>query len=291
MKIQSNEHTFMIPVKSGLHLLYEANNKYELLDCLNSYFGQKKKTKCIVNDEEGELINPKSIEFIYISSKEDLSAIYDFKPKTLVNSELEKFVEENPQMYQSIDNVRKNLIELLTDEGMFKFINILKNGLHINLTINTTNFSVSKILQTLRIDTDNLTNQEQFILLYNLMLYVHREQFCIVYIDFEVDKKTMEWLNKIKSPNSIILVSNECIEDYYAELFDSIIILSSNEFVENINVDIEEANLVSYALHPIVLKHPEYQNEKIIDLMRLFEDKTSTFLVEFITDNALKAFI
>ena len=49
--------------------------------------------------------------------------------------------------------------------------------------------------------------------------------------------------------------------------------------------------MISYVLHPIVLKHPEYQTEKIIQILSLFEDKSSTFYVEFITDNPLKAFI
>jgi hypothetical protein len=291
MKISSGDHTFMIPVQSGLHILYESDNKNEFLDCMNSYFVQKKKTKCIIKDDEDELIAPKSAEFIYLSSKEDLSSVFDFKQKTLLNTELEKFIGENPQMYQSVEYIRKDLRELLTDQGMFKFMNILVNGLVIDVNINTTNFSVSKILQSLNVDIEELTKQEQIIMLYNLLIYINRKQFSIIYIDFEIDEETMEWLNRIKSPNRIILVSNDSIEDYYAELFDSIIILSTNEFVETINIDITKASLLSYVLHPIVMKHPEYQNEKIIDIMRLFRDETSTFLVEFITDNELKAFI
>lgn len=291
MKINSGDHTFMIPVQSGLHILYESNHKNEFVDCMNSYFVQKKKTKCIVKDDEDELIAPKSAEFIYLSSKEDLSSVFDFKQKTLLNTELEKFIGENPQMYQSVEYIRNDLRELLTDQGMFKFMNILINGLAIDVNINTTNFTVSKILQSLSVDIEELTKQEQFMMLYNLLIYINRKQFSIIYIDFEIDEETMEWLNRIKSPNRIILVSNDSIEDYYAELFDSIIILSTNEFVETINIDITKASLLSYVLHPVVMKHPEYQNEKIIDIMRLFRDETSTFLVEFITDNELKAFI
>ena len=41
-------------------------------------------------DDDHELISPKDVQFVYLSSKEDISSIFDFKPKTLLNSELEK---------------------------------------------------------------------------------------------------------------------------------------------------------------------------------------------------------
>ena len=125
MIIKSNEHTLIIPVHRGLHLIHEMNCKYELLECLNSYFTLKKKTKCIIMDDDHDLISPKDVQFVYISSKEDISSIFDFKPKTLLNSELEKFINENPESYRSIESVRNYLRELLTDEGMYKFMNIL----------------------------------------------------------------------------------------------------------------------------------------------------------------------
>ena len=242
-------------------------------------------------DDDHELISPKDVQFVYISSKEDISSIFDFKPKTLLNSELEKFINENPESYRSIESVRNYLRELLTDEGMYKFMNILGNGISIDLELKTTNFTVSKLLQSLKFETDQMTIQQQLIILYNLLLYVSRNQFTIVYIDFEIDSESMEWLKGIQSPNRIILVSNEAIDDNYAEEFDSMIVLTTNDFVETLEIDKNKANIISYVLHPIVLKHPEYQIEKIIQILSLFEDKSSTFYVEFITDNPLKAFI
>ena len=174
---------------------------------------------------------------------------------------------------------------------MYKFMNILGNGISIDLEFKTTNFTVSKLLQSLKIETESMTLQQQFIILYNLLLYVSRNQYTIVYIDFEIDNESMEWLKRIQSPNRIILVSNEAIDDNDAEEFDSMIVLTTNDFVETLEIDKNKANIISYVLHPIVLKHPEYQTEKIIQILSLFEDKSSTFYVEFITDNPLKAFI
>ena len=251
----------------------------------------KKKTKCIITNNENELITPKEAEFIYIPSTTDVSQIFEFKNKTLLNTELEKFISENPLMYTTIETIRQNYRSLLTDEGMYKFIGILGYGTKVDIEINTANFSISKILQALRIETESMTTQEQFMILYNLQLYLKRKQFCIIYIDFLIDEETLEWLNRIKSKNTIILVSNNSIEDYMAEQFDSIIILTPNDYIETIELDKSQSKLISYALHPIVFTHPEYQNQKIIDIMRLFEDKTSSFSINFITDNDVKAFI
>ena len=42
MRIKSDDSTIIIPVNSGLHIIYENNIKNELLTNLNSYFDQKK---------------------------------------------------------------------------------------------------------------------------------------------------------------------------------------------------------------------------------------------------------
>lgn len=287
MRIKSDDSTIIIPVDSGLHLVYENNIKDELLTNLNSYFGQKKKTKCIIFNEDDELISPKDAEFIYISTKENLDTIYNFKSKTLLNDSIENFINENPTMFYSIDKIREELRNLLTDKGMFKIKQVLENGTNLNLNFETTNFTISKILQNLIIDVTSIKQTEQFIILYNLLLFVNRNKFNVIYIDFPLDNDSIDWLNSIKSSNNIILVSNESIEDYMAKEFESMIILTDNNFIEEIDLEIEKSNLLSYALHPIVFKHPEYQNEKIIEIIDMLSDEKTSFFVKFITNNAL----
>ena len=72
-----------------------------------------------------------------------------------------------------------------------------------------------------------------------------------------------------------------------AKEFESMIILTDNNFIEEIELEIEKSNLLSYALHPIVFKHPEYQNEKIIEIIDMLSDEKTSFFVKFITNNAL----
>ena len=287
MRIKSDDSTIIIPVNSGLHIIYENNIKDELLTNLNSYFGQKKKTKCIVFNEDNELISPKDAEFIYISSKENLDNIFNFKSKTLLNDSIENFIDENPNMFCSIDRIREELRNLLTDKGMFKIKRVLEYGTNINLNFETTNFAISKILQNLIIDVSYIKQSEQFIILYNLLLFINRNKFNVVYIDFPIDNDSIDWLKSIESNNNIILVSNESIEDYMAKEFESMIILTNNNFVEQIDLEKEKSSLLSYALHPIVFNHPEYQNEKIVEIIDMFTDKTTCFFVKFITNNTL----
>ena len=132
-----------------------------------------------------------------------------------------------------------------------------------------------------------IKQSEQFIILYNLLLFINRNKFNVVYIDFPIDNDSIDWLKSIESNNNIILVSNESIEDYMAKEFESMIILTNNNFVEQIDLEKEKSSLLSYALHPIVFKHPEYQNEKIVEIIDMFTDKSTSFFVKFITNNAL----
>ena len=283
MKIKYDDHTIVLPVGSGLHLIYDCTNSRDFLECLLSYFGQKKKTRCIVFDDEGDLISPKDVELIYFSDK-DMNSVCGFKPKTEFNTELSHFIEENQEQYTSIEMIRINLKELLTDRGMFRFRKILTSGTKMNLEISTANFEVSKILQNLLINSDDLTEQEQMITLYNLYNYIYRKSFRIIYIDFEVDDVTMEWLNSIRSGNTLILADNNSIPVSYATEFDSLIVLSNTGLVEKVKFPRAVAPQVSYLFHPIVLKNPAYQNEKIFDLYACFRDFDRTFMVEFAAD-------
>ena len=217
-----------------------------------------------------------------------MNSVYGFKPKTEFNTELSHFIEENQEQYTSIEMIRTNLKELLTDRGMFRFRKILTSGTKMNLEISTANFEVSKILQNLVINSDDLTEQEQMITLYNLYNYIYRKSFRIIYIDFDVDDTTMEWLNSIRSEDMLILVDNTCIPISLASEFDSLIYLSYTGCVECVNLSKSQAPQVSYVFHPVVLQNPEYQNDKIYDIYTVFRDFDRTFLIDFTADESVE---
>ena len=88
----------------------------------------------------------------------------------------------------------------------------------------------------------------------------------------------------IKQMTVLILVENTSTTASYATEFDSLIALSNTGFVEKVKLPRVVAPQISYLFHPIVLKNPAYQNEKIFDLYACFRDFDRTFIVEFAAD-------
>ena len=289
MKIKNDDETFIIPVSSGIHILYENNYKERLISDLSSYFIQKKKTKCLIFDDEDDPIPMKSVNFIYIPQYEDLSAVFEFKPKTMLNSGLSQLIDNNPEMYQTVDQLRSDFRELLTDVGMYRFAKILNKGTDISFRIETSDFDIPRLLQTLGIDTECLTRQQQMIMLYNLQLYINRDKVNICYLDFEVNDEVMLWMENIHTEDTLFLVSNEAIDTEYTNDFETMIILSPYDHLDTIDADISQISLFSYIFHPVVLKHPEYQNEKIFKMMSRFKDSETTFLIDFTADNMFES--
>ena len=125
MKIKTNKNTFILPDK-GLHLLAADQYSDELIECLTTFINQRKKTKCIIYDSEGDMIEPKTAGFVYIPSAETIESWFGFKPKTLLNSELVKMIEFNSEMFGSLDAFRADLKDFITDSGMYSFKRILQ---------------------------------------------------------------------------------------------------------------------------------------------------------------------
>lgn len=286
MKIKTDEAVYNLPINNGICNIASPfiNN---LIECLDSYFIGKKKNKCVVIDDEGDLIKSNDIEFIYIPENTDIEQILEFKPKTILNNEFCLFIDNNQEKFTSIDKIRNLSYELLTDSGVYKLLSIMKSNTSINLSIELDDFDVSRLLQMLSIKGDNLTKQEKFIILYNLLLYETRNKYCIVYIDFQVDDTVMDWVNKIKDDNKIILINNNKLETSNLDCIEYMLILSDKDFVETVEENINIIYNLSYCFHPYILRNIDQQNEKNIKIINKFSDSESTFLIKFATNNTI----
>ena len=69
MKIKTNEEVFILPDK-GLHLIVGNGFEKTIIECLNSFLNQKKKSKCIIYDQDGDMVDMKQTGFIYVSKDE-----------------------------------------------------------------------------------------------------------------------------------------------------------------------------------------------------------------------------
>ena len=170
---------------------------------------------------------------------------------------------------------------------MFKFIQILENGLDIKIGLTPLNFTLSKILQTLQIECSSLNKIQQLLILYNLLLYLNRNSFNIIYLDFPINDYCIKWLNSIDKNNNIILISNDSVEIIDGLSLDGMIVLSNSNNVSNIEINNNEIRGYSYALNSTIAKFSEYQSEKILRIMNQFDYRDTSFFIKFVDLNSI----
>ena len=210
MKIKSEENVYIIPDLNGACAI-SSSYVDDIVQCLFSYFVAKKKNKCVVIDEDGDLMKNDSVSFIYIPKDDDLTPLFNLKPKTLINSEIVSFIGTNQEMFKSIEMIRNGLIEMLTDQGMIKIRKIMQKHIENNINFIIDDFDLSRILQSISIEGEELTTQQKYMSLYNLLLYLSKDSYCVVYIDFEIDETTLKWIKSNKQDNILFLINNEAI--------------------------------------------------------------------------------
>lgn len=282
MKIKSEENVYIIPDLNGACAISSPYIE-DIVQCLVSYFVAKKKNRCVVIDEDGNLVKNDSVSFIYISKDDDLTSLFNLKPKTLINSELINFIGSNQEMFKSIEIIRNGLVETLTDQGIIKIRKIMQNHIENNIEFVIDDFDLSRILQCLSVESEELSIQQKYMSLYNLLLYLNKDNYCIVYIDFEIDETTLKWIKANKQNNILFLINNEAISTVNNDEIDYLIIESNQDFLEKVEVDCKLKNSILYCFHSYVLKNFEYQTEKNKQIMLDFQDEKTSFLIEFAT--------
>lgn len=282
MKIKSEENVYIIPDLNGACAISSPYIE-DIVQCLVSYFVAKKKNRCVVIDEDGDLVKNDSVSFIYISKDDDLTSLFNLKPKTLINSEMINFIGSNQEMFKSIEIIRNGLSETLTDQGIIKIRKIMQNHIENNIEFVIDDFDLSRILQCLSVESEELSIQQKYMSLYNLLLYLNKDNYCIVYIDFEIDETTLKWIKANKQNNILFLINNEAISTVNNDEIDYLIIESNQDFLEKVEVDCKLKNSILYCFHPYVLKNFEYQTEKNKQIMLDFQDEKTSFLIEFAT--------
>ena len=151
MKIVTDESTYIIPIIDNKNIIVTNGYKDDLINCMYTYFVSKKKTKCIIYDDDGQTINMNEISFIYIPKDISLDNNLELKAKTIMNNEISEIIKNNPEQFLSIDNIRKDLHELESDKGMIKIRKILSKGLNQMINIEQKEMNVNSLLQMLSI--------------------------------------------------------------------------------------------------------------------------------------------
>ena len=192
-------------------------------------------------------------------------------------------MQENENDFKSFELIREGLRSLTTDHGMYKLREILTRNMQCNIDFEMSDFDISKFLSMLDINVDDISVDKQYIMVYNLLLFVSRNQFNVVYIDFPITQTVLKWLKSFDQDNILFLLNNDYMAcDSIEELENfSMLIVSDKDYIEKYEYDLNQFNNISYIQNPYTMLHKQQQTEKNIRLMEQFEDKSTTFYLTF----------
>ncbi len=282
MKIKTDDKVFILPIKDNINVLIDRGFKKELIESLNLYFNKKRKTKCLIYDEFNNLLKFDEIGFIFLENDNAIDDNMEFKPKTDFNSEISAIIENNPEMFLSLDKIRDSLKEILTDKGTYQMKKILSKGLKKNIEIEINDFDISKIIQVFAIEYEDLSINEKRIIYLNLLLFINRKKMCIVYIDFEIDEVVVEWIKNMVQKGVIFMIDNNVINEKINLDIDRIIVLSQYNSCVKLELEEELVKKLLYALNPIVERNLSFQKQEIVDLNKEFSETNLTFSINII---------
>lgn len=280
MKIKTDEYNYLLPLKTGINILIENDCSEEIITCLISYFGNKKKTSCSILDDDNNIILPKEFEFIYIPSKENIINNYHFKEKSVINNYLSELINKHPELFNSIDRVRQDIEYLLTDSGIYNLKRIMNKNLDININIDIEDFDISSILEMLYITNEGIDKSEMVASIYNILMTDTAIVNRIIYIDFPIKDKLMRWINNLDNKDIIIINSTSIIEEFRLSNCSAIII-SEGELFNEIDLSCDDLGRFIYMTKPYIINNISYQKEENILFLTNFTDKNTTYLVNF----------
>lgn len=279
MIIKMSDDVFVIP-DSNSPIIVEFNGyKDQLIDCLNSYFLQKKKTRCKVFDDFGNEIRCDDANFIYVLKDVSIDNNMELKNKSVINNILTEFIKENPDDFLSIDMIRNGIRSLVTDKGMYKAIRLMTRGIPTDLKVDYGDTKISNIIESLLLEDSLINNSDRIIYLYNLLLYLNREKFNIVLLDSNFTENVERWIKETTSENNMILIDNDscdCVRNNCYNLLS----LSNQNFCEELLINEKNISLYSYLLHPVVRKNKQYQMEKNREIITEIADENITFFLK-----------
>ena len=282
MKIIHEESVYLIPEDNNIVVLAGSEQK-DIIDCFTNQFVKKKRNYCKVLDSENQTIKPTELNFIYYPYGNDINSNFEFGIKSIFNIETTNLMQENENDFKSFELIREGFRNLTTDHGMYKLREILTRNIQCNINFEISDFDISKFLSMLDINADGISVDKQYIMVYNLLLFVSRNQFNVVYVDFPITQTVLKWLKSFDQDNILFLLNNDnmaCNSIEELEKF-AMLIVSNKDYIEKYEYDLNQFSNISYIQNPYTMLHKQQQTEKNIRLMEQFEDKNTTFYLTF----------
>lgn len=196
----------MIPEDNNIVVLAGSKQK-DLIDCFTNQFVKKKRNYCKVLDSENQPIKPTELNFIYYSYGSDINSNFEFGTKSIFNIETTNLIQENENDFKSFELIREGFRSLITDHGMYKLREILTRNIDCYIGLEMSDFEASKFLSMLDINIGDTPVDQQYIMVYNLLLFINRNQFNVVYIDFPITQTTLKWLKSFDQDNILFFLN------------------------------------------------------------------------------------
>lgn len=284
MKIKSleTENTYILPLDALVNIVVTSNYKEDLIQCLTNLCMAKKKNKALLLSDKNEIVHDLDCNFIYIPYADSIETNFQFKAKSVFNTELVELIQNNPDWFLSIEKIRMGCKDLLADKGFYEFQKIINRGVDNYAQIEMNDFNIGAILQMLQVNVQEVSSEDKYKMVYNLMLYLNQDKTNLVYLDFPVTSSVFSWIEKVKTPNTYFFIDNEGIENFNFETREKInfIKLSKCDFKEEFDIRLEDISRLSYIFHSFIQKNIDQQSQKNIDLYHLFSDENTTFLLK-----------
>lgn len=281
MKIKTDDACYYFPYYQGLNILMDNEFSSEIICCLNSYFGSKKKNYCSIYDENLDLITPKDFDFIYISRSENIDSNLSLKEKSILGTYIKKYIDSYPEDFTSLDRIRKDIELLISDRGMFRLIRLLKKDIDINYEIDLDNFNIAYMMEMLKILVSEYKENYIYASLYNVLLSNKNINKCIVYIDFEIDDVLLKWAEKIGN-NCMVVVNSKSLDMINDISVCRAIICNNGNLRNEVELSKKEISRFIYMMNPYVCNRICFQKEENIKFLENFVDKNTDYLVKFI---------
>ena len=277
MKIVCDNSTYLIPFNFSDKILLITQYHKEIIECFQSYFVSKKKTKCLIYNDDGEIMNMNDINFIYLSNDVSYDNNFDFKNKTIFNNEVSLIINNNPELFISLDKARNELNSLNTDAGIIRLQKILNLGIDKSVNFDLKDFDINLVLQLFSIVNNEFTLSEKQIIIYNLLLYINRDKVNIIYIDKDIDDTLIKWTFNFNT--SIIFILDNNAITTMPEHYDCLILSNKDHLISNEEIS-SNLKVISYMNHDIIKANISLQHEKNIELFNQYRDDNSTFFIK-----------
>ena len=278
MIIKDDENKFVVPLENNkINILISNEHSYKIIDYIQIYFGNKKKNTCSIYDDDNNIIKPNEVDFIYVPYKKLNYNNFTFKDKTDFNVFTEETIRNNPEYFKTLESVRRSISEFNSDAGFTKLKKIIGLGINKEINIELSNFSISSILSMLEITTD-LSETEEYIAIYNVLLFLSRKTSCIfVYLDIPYNKILEKWIGLIEQ-NVIFIINGSSFMDYYPKS-GTILKLNRTNIVQKETIDHSLFEVLIYLNNPFIRNNIKLQTEKNIQIYNNFNDDDVTYLL------------